>query len=71
MLEIRQNKAVQIPDCEMTVVVRFLRDVVIPKKRPDNQAVDFFVRDLNRAKDRANKEGWINEEEFFAKHEDD
>ena len=41
----------------MIVVVRFLRDVVIPKKRPDNQAVDCFVRDLNRAKDRANKEG--------------
>ena len=59
----------QIPDNELIFVIRFLRGMVVPESRPDIQTVEQLVRDLDRARDRAAGEGWISEEEFFAKHD--
>ena len=43
--------------------------MVVPESEPDILTVEQLVRDLDRSRDRAAREGWISEEEFFAKHE--
>ena len=60
----------QIPDSELIFVIRFLRGMVVPERDPDIQAVERLVSDLDKARDRADREGWISEDEFFAKHGD-
>ena len=60
----------QIPDSELIFAIRFLRGMVVPERDPDIQAVERLVSDLDKARDRADREGWISEDEFFAKHED-
>ena len=60
----------QIPDSELVFVIRFLRGMVLPERKPGIQAVERLVSDLDKAKDRADRKGWISEDEFFAKHED-
>ena len=60
----------QIPDSELIFAIRFLRGMVVPERDPDIQAVERLVSDLDKARDRADREGWISEDEFFAKYED-
>ncbi|MBR2274674.1 MAG: hypothetical protein IJ873_01215 [Lachnospiraceae bacterium] len=55
----------QIPDSELTFVIRFLRGMVLPERKPDLQAVGRLIGDLDNARDRAEREGWISEKEFF------
>ena len=58
----------EIPESEMNYVIWFLRSIVVPDKKPDAQAVNRLIKDLDIAKERADREGWISEEEFFEKH---
>ncbi|MBO4375258.1 MAG: hypothetical protein J5829_09150 [Lachnospiraceae bacterium] len=66
-----QEKAIQliqeIPESEMDFVICFLKGIVMPEKKLDTQAVRHLIDDLDKARNLANTEGWISEEEFFAR----
>ena len=59
----------EIPDNKMPIVLTFLQGIVLPKKNPTSEQISRVIEDLDKAREQAEREGWIPEDRFFSKYE--